>query len=95
MDHLFQGGSGAFGLLGRKKKKSKKSSTKKRARFKTSSPPKRTQRPVRLKYQDSRGNVAYGDFVWSHSENTWVEVCEGPDGIGLYESDGWKVLAWR
>lgn len=61
----------------------------------TTKPPKRKVKPIRLRYQDLAGKVSQGDFVWSDMENTWVECVEGPDGIGLYEDDGWKVLGWR
>ena len=63
--------------------------------WKTTKPPKRKVRPVRLQYQDSLGNVYQGNFVWSYGERTWCECVEGPDGIGLYEEDGWKVLGWK
>ena len=66
--------------------------------WKTSKPPKRKVRPVRLRYQDSSGKVRQGDFVWSDREKTWVECAEGlgrDDGVGLYEEDGWKVLGWK
>ncbi|MDP3696688.1 MAG: hypothetical protein Q8R55_01495 [Candidatus Taylorbacteria bacterium] len=63
--------------------------------WKTTKPPKRKVKPVRLRYQDSNGNIRQGNFVWSDRENTWVECAEEPDGLGLYEDDGWKVLGWR
>lgn len=62
--------------------------------WKTTKPPKQKVKPVRLRFQDSSGKVYQGNFVWSDGENTWVEVCYGPDGLGLYENDGWKVLGW-
>lgn len=61
----------------------------------TTKPPKRTTKPVKLRFQDAQGNKHQGSFVWCPSENTWVECCDGPDGIGLYTEDGWKVLGWR
>ncbi len=63
--------------------------------WKTTKPPKSTVNSIRLRYQDSSGNVSSGNFVWSDRENTWIECVEGPDGIGLYEEDGWKVLGWK
>lgn len=64
--------------------------------WKITSPPKnRKRKPVRLRYQDSSGKIYQGDFFWSDQEKTWVECVEGPDGIALYEEDGWKVLGWR
>ncbi len=64
-------------------------------RWETSDPPKRTTKPIKLRYKDSSGRIYTGDFVWSIRENTWVECIEGPDGIGLYDDDGWKVLGWK
>lgn len=63
--------------------------------WKTTKPPKRKFKPVKLRFQDSSGKVGQGSFVWSDRENTWVEVCEGSDGLGLYEDDGWKILGWK
>jgi len=63
--------------------------------WKTTKPPKRKVKPVQLRFKDSSGKVYQGNFVWSDGENTWVEVCNGPDGLGLYENDGWKVLGWK
>jgi hypothetical protein len=48
-----------------------------------------------LRYKDPQGKVHQGKFVWSDREHTWVECAGGPDGIGLYASDGWKVLGWQ
>jgi hypothetical protein len=61
-------------------------------------PPHRTQKPVTLRVRDgsnpdSKSFVA--PFVWSTQENTWVEVCEGPDGFALYKDLGWVVLGWK
>lgn len=63
--------------------------------WKTTCPPKRQGQTVKLRYQDSTGNVYRGNFFWDNRENTWLEVTSGPDGIGLYEVDGWKVLGWK
>ena len=64
-------------------------------KWNTSTPPKRKIKPVKLRYQDSLGKNHQGSFVWSDCENTWIECVDGPDGIGLYEEDGWKVTGWR
>ena len=61
--------------------------------WKTSEPPKRKNRPVKLRYQDSSGKIHQGSFVWSDGENTWVECAY--EGVGLYADDGWKVLGWK
>lgn len=63
-------------------------------KWNTTNPPKRTQKPLKLRFQDDRGKISTGTFVWSKSENTWIE-CVAGDGLGLYESDGYKVLGWR
>lgn len=63
--------------------------------WKTTKPPKRKVKPVKLRYQDSDGNVHQGDFVWCDTERTWIECSDDPDGVGLYEEDGYKVLAWK
>lgn len=51
--------------------------------------------PVRLRYRNPMGNIYTGDFIWSDTEQAWVEVIDGQDGIALYESDGYKVLGWK
>jgi hypothetical protein len=63
-------------------------------KWNTTKPPKRTQKPVRLRYKDSRGKVYTGNFVWVEMENTFVE-CDIFEGPGLYEEDGWKILGWK
>lgn len=63
--------------------------------WKTTNPPKRRVRPVKLRYQGSSGKVYQGSFVWFDMESTWIECNGGPDGFALYEDDGWKVLGWK
>ncbi|MBU6500958.1 MAG: hypothetical protein KGJ89_02425 [Patescibacteria group bacterium] len=65
--------------------------------WKTTRPPKRKVRPVKLRYRNIQMGVGVsrGDFVWSDRENAFLEVIEGPDGIGLYKDDGWEILGWR
>jgi hypothetical protein len=68
-------------------------------KWKTTEPLHRTQKAVKLRYKNTKwenfGKPLIGEFVWSEQENTWVEVCEGEDGIGLYKEDGWAVVGWR
>ncbi len=63
--------------------------------WKTTEPPKRKVKPVRLRYQNSMGKIDTGNFVWSDRERTWIECADDQDGLGLYEDDGWKVLGWK
>ena len=63
--------------------------------WKTTKPPKRKTRPVKLRFQDSDGKISQGKFYWSGTENTWLECTEGKDGLGLYAEDGWKVIGWK
>ncbi len=64
------------------------------SKWNTSSPPRRRQRPVRLQVQSGDGMRFTSDFVWSDREGTFLQ-CDTEDGVGLYEDDGWKILAWR
>ncbi len=64
--------------------------------WKTTKPPKRKVKLIKLRYKDLRtGKIYTGSFFWSDTEQTWIECIDGPDGIALYESDGWKVLGWK
>ncbi len=58
-------------------------------------PRKRRKSTVTLRYQDADGTTSTGDFYWNDDENAWLESIEGPDGIGLYAEDGWKILGWK
>ncbi len=62
----------------------------------TTAPPRRTRKPVTLRYQNKSDGVRprKGQFVWSGVENTWVQVTDHVDGIALYADDGWEVLGW-
>lgn len=62
--------------------------------WKTSEPPKKQGKTVKLRYQDDRGKIRQGLFYWESTENTWIQ-CDDPEGIGLYEQDGYKVLGWK
>ncbi len=63
--------------------------------WKTTQPPKRKTKPVRLRFSGPGVKVSQGNFYWSDSENAFLECCEGKDGLGLYKEDGWEVLGWR
>lgn len=65
------------------------------AKWNTTEPPKEQGKSIRLRYRDRFNNVRQGKFYWDRFENAFLEECEGPDGIGLYESDGFKVVGWR
>lgn len=66
-----------------------------RTSWKTTQPPKRTTRPVRLRFSGPGVKISQGDFYWSSTEKTWIECAEGKDTLGLYAEDGWKVLGWK
>ncbi len=60
------------------------------------SPPKGDdQKTYRMSYRQDGGPVHKGLFVWNEIEKTWIEVVSGPDGIALYEEDGFEVLSWK
>ncbi|MBI2035751.1 MAG: hypothetical protein HYT12_03680 [Candidatus Liptonbacteria bacterium] len=57
-------------------------------------PPKKQGKVVKLRYRDSFGGVRQGNFYWDNTEQTWIE-CDDPEGIALYEDDGYIVLGWQ
>ena len=63
--------------------------------WRTTKTPKRKTTLIKIRYKDSEGKVYVGNFFWSDTEKTWLESRDGPDGVGLYEDDGWEVLGWK
>ncbi len=68
-----------------------------RTSWSTTQPPKRVLKPVKLRYQDSWGDIHTGSFFWDKRENAFslITVGEDPDGLALYPEDGFKILGWK
>ena len=64
-------------------------------KWNTSAPPKRTTKPVTLRYKSDGMTPQIGLFSWYEPEGAFVECAEGPDNIALYPADGWVILGWR
>jgi hypothetical protein len=70
-------------------------SFKTKMKWNTTLPPKRTQKPLVIRYKTSYGKIRTGEFVFDKIEDTFVECNDDPDGIGLYKCDGYIILGWR
>ena len=58
-------------------------------------PPKKHGKLICLRYAYLNDEPQTATFSWSDQEKAFIECVEGPDGIGLYPDDGWRILAWR
>jgi len=63
-------------------------------KWNTTKPPKRKQNPVIIRFKSWAGHIGRGKFVWSESENAFIQCIDGPDGIGLYDND-YTILGWK
>ncbi len=48
----------------------------------------------RIKFKDPSGKLHTRMAGWSKEENTYITEGSCDDAQGLYQEDGWKIIAW-